>query len=514
MTKPRDPEALLSAYLADGIQILPDRVVDSVLDEVHRTRQRAVFGPWRTRSLFRAALGTAAVVALLALGGALLIQRDRDEVATPSPTPQASDSPRQPAVVTATPTPTPEVPSLDLVWTELDLEANLQSGFGTVAWLNDQFVLLEDSGAIRTSTDGATWSVLQPGDPDPGYLDLLWGKARFVCWEDEIVGWWNPEDGPSIAGKPPITARDILRIVSPPAAPIDTTPFKGRIESIGIGPAGIVAQVHSHIDTDEWIASRLGENWVSHYTGVDLRDGILDVGMDNGPGLHVVWADEGFEPGDYFDNGFGWYSPDGEQWTAIPYVGTPGSDEFRGIPTGFGDVVGVSDGFIARGIDTECASDNGCAGMWYSADGLTWQNIGSVPNGPNESNGSMVPWMGGALVSDGVGRFVLWTSDGPTELPMVAELPDEWTQSDPNDASSGMGPLGLATVLKEGQQILVTWDGVVWDIEPMPAAMAAGSTLFYGAPNVIVGDRSVLVVVWSGSQEARIPTFWVGTPRP
>ncbi len=40
MTKPRDPEALLSAYLADGMEVLPDRVVDSVLDEVHRTRQR------------------------------------------------------------------------------------------------------------------------------------------------------------------------------------------------------------------------------------------------------------------------------------------------------------------------------------------------------------------------------------------------------------------------------------------------------------------------------------------
>ena len=36
MTKPRDPEALLTAYLADGDGVLPDRVVDSVLDEVHR----------------------------------------------------------------------------------------------------------------------------------------------------------------------------------------------------------------------------------------------------------------------------------------------------------------------------------------------------------------------------------------------------------------------------------------------------------------------------------------------
>ena len=50
MTKPRDPEALLTTYLLEGMGVLPDRVVDAVLDEVHRTRQRTVFGPRRTVS--------------------------------------------------------------------------------------------------------------------------------------------------------------------------------------------------------------------------------------------------------------------------------------------------------------------------------------------------------------------------------------------------------------------------------------------------------------------------------
>ena len=65
MTKPRDPEALLSAFLDDGMQVLPDRVVESVLAEVHRTRQRAVVGPWRTRSMLRSAFGAAAMIAVL-----------------------------------------------------------------------------------------------------------------------------------------------------------------------------------------------------------------------------------------------------------------------------------------------------------------------------------------------------------------------------------------------------------------------------------------------------------------
>jgi Kelch motif. len=101
MTKPRDPDALLAAYLADGMEVLPDRVVDAVLDEVHRTHQRAVFGPWRTRSMFKIALGAAAVFAVLVLGGTFfLFQRGQPAVvggpsqtpAIASPTPGASAS--------------------------------------------------------------------------------------------------------------------------------------------------------------------------------------------------------------------------------------------------------------------------------------------------------------------------------------------------------------------------------------------------------------------------------------
>ena len=164
----------------------------------------------------------------------------------------------------------------------------------------------------------------------------------------------EPRGWAGLANKPPVTARDILRIVRPPAAPTATTPFKGRIESMAIGPAGIVAQVHSHLDTDAWIASKLGDDWVSRYEEVSFKDGILEVTMKRGRGLKVVWADEGFEPGDFQDAGFGWYSPDGEQWTQMPVPAPdPDVDGQRGFLTGFGDVVGVSDGFIARGANTK-----------------------------------------------------------------------------------------------------------------------------------------------------------------
>jgi Kelch motif len=105
MTTPRrDPEALLSAYLAVGMEALPDRVVEAVLDEVHRTRQRTVIGPLRTRPVSRATFAAAAVVALLALGAALFVVGRG-----PSPTPSEEPSPSLPAIVA--PSSTPSRPS-------------------------------------------------------------------------------------------------------------------------------------------------------------------------------------------------------------------------------------------------------------------------------------------------------------------------------------------------------------------------------------------------------------------
>ena len=142
-------------------------------------------------------------------------------ISSPTPTPSASEAP----------SPTPA--SLNLTWTKVALDEKSPR----LAWVGDRFVLVDkESGRVRTSTDGASWQSLQPGDPDPGYVDLL--KGSFASWQDDAVGWWNPQDheGGDIAGAPPITARDVLQVVHPPAAPTSTTPFKGRIESIGIGP--------------------------------------------------------------------------------------------------------------------------------------------------------------------------------------------------------------------------------------------------------------------------------------
>ena len=380
-----------------------------------------------------------------------------------------------------------------------------------------------DSGAVRTSIDGQDWQALQPGDTARGYVDLL--RGSFASWQDSAVGWWNPEDrdGPEIAGAPPITARDVVQIVRPPAAPTSTTPFKGRIESIGIGPMGIVAQVHSDIDWDAWVTKKLGlrtnNDWTCCVKDVTFKDGVLQIKLSNRPGLKVVWADEGLEPGDYQDRGFGWYSPDGEHWTAM----TPNAEANEigsTLPTGgFGSVAGVSDGFIATGAypDGACADPDGsCTGMWYSSDGLTWRFLGTAPemaqarelcirDGCHSLAGELLPWRGGVLATNSDGRAELWTSDGSEELPIAAQL----------HGTVATGPLGIVSI-GDGQ-VLVSRDGIDYKVSSIPAQMADPANGAGGSTVVAIGDRTVLVLESAPADEFELTwtsSLWLGTFEP
>jgi hypothetical protein len=110
VTGHRDPDRKLIAYFADGMDVLPDRVVDAVLDEVHHTRQRAGFGPWRTRrmSTFSKLVLAAATVVVIAVAGFNLVPKPiggiggqgttPSPVVTSSPTPQSSPSPSPQAI--------------------------------------------------------------------------------------------------------------------------------------------------------------------------------------------------------------------------------------------------------------------------------------------------------------------------------------------------------------------------------------------------------------------------------
>ena len=285
-----------------------------------------------------------------------------------------------------------------------------------------------------------------------------------------------------------------VRVARSPNEPVSQSDFEGQVGAVGIGPEGIVVQVHSALDFDAYITSLLGKGWVEHMVSFGFEEGILRITTDEDRALEIVWADHGHEPGDVADRGFGWYSPDGDRWTPIP-----------DFPANVGDIVGVSDGFIARGGETRC---DGCAdaavpwGMWHSPDGLTWHQIGPA------TDGTLVPWMGDALVTDGSARFDVWTAEGARALPMVTGLPAR--SMDP--ATIAAGPLGLVSLTIEDRKILYSPDGVEWTIVPMPDDMAEDSG-GRRASTIAVGEHSILALLWS-RDEVPVPSLWLGRVEP
>ena len=132
MTTPRDPDSLLSAYLTDGIDVLPDRVVDAVLDEAHRTRQRVVLGPRRTpvmNSTFKMFLAAAAVIAVIVAGINFLPRNDTTVGGPTSAPPSASPLP----------SPSHQVDRMGLGGTDQHFSIDLPEG-----WHNDEWVADND----------------------------------------------------------------------------------------------------------------------------------------------------------------------------------------------------------------------------------------------------------------------------------------------------------------------------------------------------------------------------------
>jgi len=471
-------ERRLREVLEDHLGALPlDLTVDALDRRWGAKRAHRRFGRGRGMTML-------AVAALLLVGGALavgsgLLQRTTVVPSLPVPSfaQVAIASPTHAPHPSASQSPSPSPVSLRLAWTRVALDATFADGRNhspRVAWIGDRFVLADmASGAVRTSTDGTSWQPLQPTDAAPGYVHLLGGaltmEGSIASWQDTYVGLWHPQDGPDTANMPPVTARDIVTIVHPPAAPISTTPFRGRVESIGIGPKGIVAEVHSVLD------------------------------------LQAI-------TGTAQDGGVGWYSPDGEHWTQMTPRHTSSDLPGSRLPTGgFGDVVGVSDGFIANAGDA----------IWYSADGLTWRLLG------HDSPGllGLLPWMGGALaregpapygqplytralVDNGSGHVDLWTSAGLTKLPVPADL----------GGTVGTGPLGFVAVdvaYNDGKAF-VSRNGSDYGSSPIPAEMGHLNMGGFYPATVAVGDRTILVLERhdNGSDGIITWSLWLGAFEP
>ena len=105
MTSQSEVELVLDRYLADGVEQVPDRVIDAALRDIEYTHQRrALRVPWRFDEMpvFKLALAGAAVLAVLVVGGLFLNRGPGPMVGAP---PAATATAPPPDAPTASPAP-------------------------------------------------------------------------------------------------------------------------------------------------------------------------------------------------------------------------------------------------------------------------------------------------------------------------------------------------------------------------------------------------------------------------
>ena len=189
----RRPDELIDAFLDEGRNDLPDRAFDAVRAEIHRTRQRAVIGPWREphmSNLAKVALAAAAVVAVLFGASRLLPTSSGPGVAQPSPTPSPTAPP------SLAPTPGGSVaPSVALIpagpiCEDLSLSGELEPGTYSVS--NAAFTQVPytvDVPAGWTLVDGCGFARSAGSESD--VLVVTWNVSHVfpdACqWDDNNV---------------------------------------------------------------------------------------------------------------------------------------------------------------------------------------------------------------------------------------------------------------------------------------------------------------------------------------
>ena len=100
MTGRTEIERALDGFFAEGPETVADQALVRTLDAIDRTKQRrGLFAPWRFSLMITfPRLAAAALVAVIALGGAVYFLGSRSSVGGPAPAPTASPAPSPTAV--------------------------------------------------------------------------------------------------------------------------------------------------------------------------------------------------------------------------------------------------------------------------------------------------------------------------------------------------------------------------------------------------------------------------------
>lgn len=209
MTRPRDPDRLVRAFLDDGPALLPDRVLESVQGEVHRTPQRARWGLRRTQPMSRTVYAAAAVVAVVAIAGLALWMGQPNGVPAVGTTPSPSAAHRPSPSASPSPTPAASLP--------VGVNASGTILFGR----SDESSDTASIHAVAPDASGDT--VLVPGDAcclavaDGVMSYAVPSNGRLVPVAQALDGSWH-EEWRSFSPPPKAQAIDTTRLNLAPGA--------------------------------------------------------------------------------------------------------------------------------------------------------------------------------------------------------------------------------------------------------------------------------------------------------
>ncbi len=439
---------------------------------VHRTRERAVFGPWRTRSMFRPSLAAAAVVAVLVSGALLVTRPDQPAITDPSPSLPGVVAPS--SAPSATPPDPSTFPRTTGFWIATGRMGTPRSGHTAVRLLDGRVLVVGGADENETSAelydpDTGTWSatgsMIKPRGGLVGATLLRDGKVLVGDVEGAEV--YDPEVGTW-------SATGTMAVIDP-----DGSSHWGAATLLPDGRALVVHDVGGSElydpDSGTWTATGQLTPPVAVPTPVTLPDGRVLVAGGEGTSRD--------------GNRAALYDPATGTWTATGTMGTPRLEHLA-VPLLDGRVLVVGGGFDDQN-DTSAEVYDPATGTW-SATGSMLRPHGRFP----------------ATVLDD-GRVLVGDADG-------AQLydPDSGTWTDAEKMV--MPTSGSATLLLDGT-VLVAGSGgsaelyIPAGVSPPPAAPAAPSTGAWiptgtmgtprsGSTVVRLLDGRVLVVGGSGGE--------------
>jgi len=478
----QDLLAQLSEYGTQSREARDPVTPTDVLERAERVHPMRQPDSRRTRGWRVAAAAAVAIVLLVGLP--LLLSRTNSEpvATTPEPGPTTAVEPETPTTLV---TPSVAVPPTTIaslstqmfqVWTRVQGPEGATGVEDLGMMTTDGSGFLYCGGSfLATSPNGIDWERTELKRP----VEL---RDSCIAWDGVVV---SPGSGGRFGGQgsgDPVVITPSVVTISQPDGDISELRIDGTVSSVAIGGTGILISVVDN-RLDPALGLGLTPEEDESVIGTSDDAGILSVHFADGTTRTVDLVEVGLDPEarDMYKTSW-WFSLDGVDWTLQPYRS---SHELH-------RVLGTELGFYA--IDY---GDAHPATVWFTSDGVSWEEIGAVPEG-----GLLTRSGGNAIVTSPEWLYVL-TPSGVTEY-ALEDLP-------PGTIPVVGGQDGVLAVQHwNGEELELKLSyavpGQPFELEDIPPEMeAADSFGMYSPSYAAFGNRYLLLLL----DDDLGPTFWI-----